>query len=381
MDNPRVTVITATYNIIQEKRESFFHTAIASVHSQTYANIEHLVIDGGSKDGTREILDEYASKGWIKYISEPDRGIYDAMNKGIQQASGKYIVFLNSDDYWHKDNGVERSVELLEATGADFSYAPYYQLKEGERYATYVQPEIGSFFYRMPICHQTMFTKRELLVRLGGFDMNAFRSAADYDLVIRAIMSGAKPVHVPLNFTVFRMGGISSNSDIASPELKKVYEKNFCSLVERSEAFYAMNPRALIELFGSFIHPIVYTQTLATIAKSHYLPNPLVDTSQHGSNTLLDSTKYTLFPGIPVLKTEKNLANGRWCARILGIPIVSIECASIINNGGIRVENKVKLLGIFPLWRTVRRESSLRVYLFGLLRVATCKTTVRGQIR
>lgn len=380
MREPRVTVITATYNLVREKRESFFRRAVISVHSQTYTNIEHLVIDGGSDDGTREILDEYATKGWLRYTSEPDQGIYDAMNKGIRQATGKYVAFLNSDDYWHRDDGVERSVQMLEATDADFSYAPYFLQKEGEQYATYVQPEIGSFFYGMPICHQTMFTKRDLLIRLGGFDMDTFRSAADYDLVVRAIMSGAKPVHVPLNFTVFRMGGFSSNSEVASPELEKVYIKNFRSLTQSSESFYMRHPEAFVETLGSFIHPTVYARALATVAAVPFLPNVLGEVGQNHNSNLLSCTKLVLFPGIPVLKTEEDLGSGRWCARVFGIPAVSSERTHEINNGGIRITNKVKLLGILPLWKTVRREASLRVYLFGLLRIVTCKTAVRGRV-
>ncbi|MGN0822117.1 MAG: glycosyltransferase family 2 protein [Akkermansia sp.] len=377
MNQPRVTVITATYNLVKEKREAFFRRSVASVHSQTYADIEHLVIDGGSEDGTREILEEYAAKGWLQYISEPDRGIYDAMNKGIKRASGKYIAFLNSDDYWHRDDGVERSVQLLEATDADFSYAPYCMLRGSEEHAVYVQSDIASFFYRMPICHQTMFTKRELLIKLGGFDMENFKSAADYDLVVRAVMSGAKPVHVPLNFTAFRMGGISSNSNIASPELEKVYDKNFRFLAADSEPFYARHPEAFLEVLGSFVHPMVYARMLATVAADAYLQNVLGKAACHH---LLDCSKLTLFPGIPVLKIEEDLAAGRRSMVLFGIPVLRSERISEINNGALRIVNRVKLLGIIPLWKTVRRETSLRVYLFGLLRIATCKTTTRGRI-
>ena len=74
---PPITVITATYNLIKNGRKEFFKQCLESVHNQTYPNIEHLIIDGASSDGTVEMLQEYADKGWIKYISEPDSGIYD----------------------------------------------------------------------------------------------------------------------------------------------------------------------------------------------------------------------------------------------------------------------------------------------------------------
>ena len=100
MINPVVTIITITYNLIKDGREAYFRECVESVHNQCYGNFEHIIIDGASDDGTIDLLNEYAQKGWIKYYSEPDNGIYNAMNKGIEKANGKYIVFLNSDDYF-----------------------------------------------------------------------------------------------------------------------------------------------------------------------------------------------------------------------------------------------------------------------------------------
>ena len=92
---PKVTVVTATYNLIKDGREKFFRQCVESIHNQTYKNIEHLVIDGASKDGTIDLIKEYADKGWIKYVSEPDKGMCDAMNKGIKIATGEYVAILN----------------------------------------------------------------------------------------------------------------------------------------------------------------------------------------------------------------------------------------------------------------------------------------------
>ena len=92
---PKVTIVTVVYNLIENGREQYFRQCLESVHKQLYQNIEHIVIDGASNDGTIDLLEEYNKKGWIKYYSEPDTGIYDAMNKGIEKATGKYIVFLN----------------------------------------------------------------------------------------------------------------------------------------------------------------------------------------------------------------------------------------------------------------------------------------------
>lgn len=117
---PKVTIVTVVYNLIKADRRNYFIECLESVHKQTYSNIEHLVIDGASNDGTLEILKEYANMGWIKYISEPDTGIYNAMNKGILKAQGKYIVFLNSDDFFHNNKFVGANVKVLEKKSGRF---------------------------------------------------------------------------------------------------------------------------------------------------------------------------------------------------------------------------------------------------------------------
>jgi len=81
---PLVTIVTITFNLIKAGREKTFRQCLESVHNGTYKNVEHIVIDGASKDGTLDLIKEYANKGWVKYISEPDSGIYDAMNKGVR---------------------------------------------------------------------------------------------------------------------------------------------------------------------------------------------------------------------------------------------------------------------------------------------------------
>ena len=102
----KVTVVTITYNLIKSGRSKFFKQCIDSIYSQTYGSIEHIIIDGNSNDGTLEMLKKEAPKSLI--YSEPDEGIYDAFNKGIKKASGKYIAFLNPYDYIQDDRWLEQ---------------------------------------------------------------------------------------------------------------------------------------------------------------------------------------------------------------------------------------------------------------------------------
>ena len=229
-EKPRVSVITVVFNAIKNGRRDFLIDNLKSVHCQDYGNIEHVVVDGASKDGTVELLRKYADKGWIKLISEPDDGIYDAMNKGVMNSTGKYLAFLNSDDFWYNKSGVSRSVEALESAGADFSFAPSYTTWHEipiQKAATCM----GAVFFRMPFCHQTMFTSREAFLAEGGFDCGNFRSAADYNLIQRFCMDRYRGVFVPTNFTAYRHGGFSAEDQGTSAnECKKSIRMVFSKL-------------------------------------------------------------------------------------------------------------------------------------------------------
>lgn len=235
MEKPLVTIVTITFNLVKAGREKTFRQCLESVHDQTYKNIEHMIIDGASKDGTVDLIKEYVQKGWIKYISEPDNGIYDAMNKGIKMANGEYVAFLNSDDYYHKNNGIEASIEALKKSGADFSYAPVIIINEdgSEFGANHYQsrPKISNVFFVMPFCHQTMFTKKSVMFAEGMFDTN-FKNASDYDFLLRLCLKRYESVFVDFAFVTYRLGGLSdSNQEQSINEVTKSYFNNFGKLL------------------------------------------------------------------------------------------------------------------------------------------------------
>lgn len=208
---PTVTVITVTFNLIKAGRERNVLQCIESIHDQDYPFIEHLVIDGASTDGTLDLLRPYEEKGWLRIRSEPDEGIYDAMNKGVANSTGEFIAFLNSDDFWHDRRGVSASVEELEREKADFSFAPVYYLKEHDVREGVLEDVIGSFHTRMPCCHQSMFVRRRVFDRIGAFDTR-YKSSADFDFILRMCLAGFDFVRVPLNFTSFRHSGLSAGT-------------------------------------------------------------------------------------------------------------------------------------------------------------------------
>ena len=231
MIEPLVTVITTTYNLVENDRIEYIKECIESVHTQSYSNFEHIIIDGASKDGTLDILKEFELKGWIKLYSEPDSGIYQAMNRGIDKANGKYIVFLNSDDFFSSIDAIKHSVELLESNNADISFADVsysYSNKKTKLWAG----DLSIVFSAPPFCHQTMFTRTELLKEVGYFN-EKYKIASDYEMMIRLVLCGAKFVHLKENIVTFRYGGYSSERELMINEDAQIYcelYKNFCEL-------------------------------------------------------------------------------------------------------------------------------------------------------
>lgn len=326
---PLVTVITATFQLIRSKREEQFRTCVESIHGQTYPAIEHLVIDGGSDDGSLELIREYERNGRLTCISEPDKGIYDAMNKGMRLAKGKYIAFLNSDDSWHDPNGVARTVELLERAKGDFSYAPYRCLSPDGTPEYIAYPQISAFPYAMPLCHQTMFTRTELMRQHGGFRFPQFRCSADYDLVVRLLISGAKPVYVPFCFTSFRRGGFSGEyAQLSRDEVEMIVKEHFGTYLEPDdhlEWIWQQSPVVPIELLravGNLVHPSVAAQLHGyvsgpwvddyhvAVSRPGFLPRP--------EQTPQRKIAWRLFHFLPFLTIKSNATTTK--VSLFGIP-------------------------------------------------------------
>lgn len=223
---PLVSIITVTKNIISAGRKDFFIQCVESVKSQDYPYIEHIILDGASTDETLTFFNELK----IKYISEPDTGIYNAFNKAIYLATGEYILFLNSDDFFCSNRAVSLSVEALLDSKADFSYATARIISD--EYEFLMVPRWRACFTGTPFSHQTMLTSKKMLIDLQGFD-ERYRLYADYDLILRAIFSGYRSVCVQDCISSFRLGGISSQMEKkVIQEMIDVIEKN-CNLCRK----------------------------------------------------------------------------------------------------------------------------------------------------
>ncbi len=212
-----ITIITVTYNCI-----STIEQTINSVIVQKNANYEFIVIDGESTDGTCGIIESY--RDYIAYyISEPDAGIYDAMNKGIRKASGDYILFLNGDDYLVDDMALARISGFLDGDSIVIG-----KEKCGSRISSMVDMnEVESPYYGVFYPHQATFIPRKIFNSLGLYD-TSYRVSADFEWICRAIFSGEKIRWVDVLVSFFRAGGISSRLECSIDEYnisKKYLEK------------------------------------------------------------------------------------------------------------------------------------------------------------
>ena len=370
---PRVTVVTVLFNIVRGNRVEHFRQCMDSVLKQTHRDIEHLLVDGASTDGTLDLLREYEGKRGVRIISEPDTGIYDAMNKGVAAATGKYVVFLNSDDYWHDRRGLECSVECLERAQADFSFAPCRYVNDDGSEVGNSMPELGCVCSAMPFCHQTMLSRVDVIRKVGGFADKALRISADYDLILNLLVHGAKPVHVPLNFTTFRTGGASATDQKRTEaDFSKSRERQLQSLVtppvvEMLEAGYM--PDCLYRVLNFHLHPSAMLclmeahgkqdeDGLRRLKKYMRLSPPSGDPDFPQKNK--KGRRYYGPLGILLMRI-RNLRSGSRLYLLFGfIPILS----NVFKPE--RRSHCWKLFGFIPVLRVKRRISSTTCYLFGL---------------
>lgn len=184
----KISVVTVSYNAVDTIEQT-----ILSVLNQTYPNIEYIIIDGGSTDGTVNIIKKYADR--IAYWkSEPDRGIYNAMNKGTEVATGEWINFMNSGDIFHSDTVIQKLIESLPSK-ADVIYGNTLLVYSWGKYLQNALP-MNMIQHRLPFCHQSCFIKMTTMKRMK-YNLE-FKICADYDFFYRLYQTGGLFSHLPI---------------------------------------------------------------------------------------------------------------------------------------------------------------------------------------
>lgn len=205
----KISIITATYN-----SEKTLKDTLESVLKQTYTDYEHIIIDGKSKDSTMQIVKEYEPRyqGKLKYISEKDNGLYDAMNKGIEMATGDVIGLLNSDDYYIDENVLNKISKSFQEN-CDGIFANIIMLEDKD----FKLPErklisgFGNYHFGWLPLHPTLYLKKEVYNEIGFYNQK-YKIAADYDFMIRLLKNKKYKLNYQNEFFVcMRPGGASTN--------------------------------------------------------------------------------------------------------------------------------------------------------------------------
>lgn len=230
----KISVITATYNSGKTLEQ-----AMSSVVLQSYGDIEYIIVDGGSTDNTLDIIKKYQNlyPNVIRYISEPDKGIYDAFNKGIKMATGDYVYFLGSDDSLYDYNVISRVMDILSHEDIDVLCAGVLCVDENKKTEGYFGPmgaATEDFDGRNLIHHQGEFAKRDIIAnRL--FD-TSFKVAADYNFFLSCYYDENIKVRfkdIPIAF--FSTQGASNDEELRWQEQNRVWERYGLDEVIRRE--------------------------------------------------------------------------------------------------------------------------------------------------
>ncbi len=246
----KISIITVTYNSAATLEQT-----LRSVMEQTCKNVEHIVVDGGSTDGTLAIIEKYKT-GISKVISEKDNGLYDALNKGIDLCTGDVVGILHSDDFYIHNRVLESYAALFSQSNCDAAYSDLYYVDKSNtdkiirkwksgRYTP------GAFINGWMPPHPTFFVKRELYQQFGKFNLQ-FKSAADYELMLRFIHKhNIKLAYLPEYTVKMRVGGKSNvtlqNRVNANMEDRKAWEVN--GLKPRFYTLYLKPVRKILQFF------------------------------------------------------------------------------------------------------------------------------------
>jgi len=210
----RISIITSCYN-----REATIRETIRSVLEQDYPDIEYIIVDGASTDGSVETIRSAIAghEDKVKFISEPDSGMYEALNKGIRMATGEVIALLHSDDMMFDTHTVSDVMREMEHTGCDFLYADGLFV-DAQRTEKVVRNWIGGRYSKWKVrhgwlpLHPTCYIRREVMERLGLYD-ESYRIAADTDLLVRYLLENTLSVEYLKRYVVrMRMGGLSTDN-------------------------------------------------------------------------------------------------------------------------------------------------------------------------
>jgi len=207
MDTPKISIITVCFNA-----EHTIEETIRSVIDQSYTHIEYLIIDGQSQDNTLSIINKFSSR-ISKIISEPDTGIYNAMNKGINLATGNYLLFLNADDHLLSHTVIENYINRIKQNDDNDIYygdVLVYDQTIGRGKVWEAKKVSGKVLYNSTLPHPSTLYSKSVFEELGGYD-ESYKISADHEFFLRAFIKGKKFKYINILAAFFATGGISTS--------------------------------------------------------------------------------------------------------------------------------------------------------------------------
>lgn len=321
-DSVKMTVVTPVWNLFEKGRVETFRQTMESVRNQTYGNIEHIIINNNSTDDTPKLIDEYVKKGWCSCHFQPIQGLWHAMQKGLEVASGEYVNFMNSDDYFCDDRAVEIAAKKLVEENADMFYSGSNRIHQ-QGTVGYWWADVWEFYVGVCPNHQSVWVRVKDALALGGFDFN-YKLSLDDHMMRTFLFNNKKIVSVNKPLVSFRDGGWTSaqkGKEFIEDYVNHFYDKMGMSwgltreecleirgfgVFERQSKAYCLD---LAKKFQSEGFREYYLKRLHEYFDNHtgigYLFGfvPLLTAKVNFSGT---KTKYYLFGCIPIYKTKKD---------------------------------------------------------------------------
>lgn len=262
--NLKISIITVCLNSVKTIEKT-----ITNVLNQSYSNVEYIIIDGASTDGTCEVINQYKNR-LAYYCSEPDGGLYHAMNKGLQHVTGDVIAFLNSDD-WYLESALSYVAMYFKETKADvLCFGVTRENKDGERSDRYSRVRIDeNGFERLEVFHPATFVKKSIFDEIGYFD-TGYRLAADYDWLLRMKKHGYTVQCIEKVVTYYSDGGLSSKYwNEAQDESKLIDLKLAQSKEEKGDIISIYNNKKIYHKYSELLEQKYMCSINAEDMKQH----------------------------------------------------------------------------------------------------------------
>ena len=259
-DEIMLTVIITTHNLLEKNQLDDFNLLLSLLDRQTLMEMETIVVDNQSNDGTVEDLKDYKNKGYLTFYSEKDTSKFEAFNKGVLRANGKYVTFLSCDDFVHEIKAYEIAVALMEEANGDFLMSTAY-CRHPDGMVFEFPPAIYNIFQVSPCVRQSMIFKKSAIAKVDYFD-EKFKIMADYDLIIRLVMNHCQPVLLERNIVTCKFGEKTyALTEKTNEEIARIFFKNYRTLYKMSDDVieeminFSRFPKPLLEKLAEFYPP------------------------------------------------------------------------------------------------------------------------------